>query len=131
VPRLQFVRGSAIWAARNSKLLGTSVTVALPRISQNAPHRMTTRPTDILREKRSCAAEPAVRLGPGCGRLTDYTLQNISVARDVERAIIPNSPDQQVDSCPWPIIADRSQPPPRSTPRFSRWKRSPDSRPTV
>jgi hypothetical protein len=28
VPRLQFVRGSTIWAARNSKLLGTSFTVA-------------------------------------------------------------------------------------------------------
>ncbi len=54
---------------------------------------------------------------------------NISVASDIELAIIPNSADQQVDSCPWPIIADHSRRPPRSTPRFSWSKRSPDSRP--
>ena len=44
---------------------------------------------------------------------------NISVASDIELAIIPNSADQQVDGCPWPIIADRSRRPPRSTPRFA------------
>src|SRR5215472_10167258 len=31
VPRLQLVHGSAIWAARNSKVLGTSFTAALPQ----------------------------------------------------------------------------------------------------
>src|SRR5262249_50041699 len=64
VPRLQFVRGSAIWAARNSKLLGTSFTAAFPHTPRRplaAAAALNTAKQNRPEAVRACTREPCAR----------------------------------------------------------------------